>query len=123
STETDESEGPAAPAGSPEEQYTTDISDTELERRMKEEPSSLGSVSVGFVQSGRLINSVRFPDSPDWTVVSPEKAWTTQETVDYLTRSIRELRSRYPDAPLLRVNQISARDGGYIRPHKSHQNG
>lgn len=123
STESDESEGPAAPTGSPEVQYTTDLSDAELERRWKQEPASLGSVSVGFVQSGRMINSVRFPDSPDWTVVSPEKAWTTQETVDYLTQVIRELRARYPDAPLLRVNQISAKDGGYIRPHKSHQNG
>ncbi|KFE67639.1 penicillin-insensitive murein endopeptidase [Hyalangium minutum] len=123
STESDESEGPEASPGSPEVQYTTDISDTELERRWKEEPATLGSVSVGFVHSGRMVNALRFPDSKDWTVVSPEKAWTTQETVDYLTQVIRELRARYPDAPLLRVNQISAKDGGYIRPHKSHQNG
>lgn len=123
STEADETEGPEAPPGSPEVQYTTELSDTELERRWKEEPATLGSVSVGFVHSGRLVNSVRFPESSDWAVVSPEKAWTTEETVHYLTQVIRELRARYPDAPLLRVNQISARDGGYIRPHKSHQNG
>lgn len=123
STESDESEGPEASPGSPEVQYTTDISDTELERRWKQDPATLGSVSVGFVHSGRMVNALRFPDSKDWTVVSPEKAWTTQETVDYLTQVIRELRARYPDAPLLRVNQISAKDGGYLRPHKSHQNG
>jgi murein endopeptidase len=123
STVGDESESSVASAGTPEVQYTADLSDEELKRQWKEEPSALGSVSVGFVQSGRMINSVRFPDSPDWTVVSPEKAWTTSETVDYLTRVIRELRSRFPQAPLLRVNQISAKDGGYIRPHKSHQNG
>ena len=123
STEGDEGESSVASAGTPEVQYTADLSDEELKRQWKEEPSALGSVSVGFVQSGRMINSVRFPDSPDWTVVSPEKAWTTSETVDYLTRVIRELRSRFPQAPLLRVNQISAKDGGYIRPHKSHQNG
>src|SRR3712207_7319695 len=67
--------------------------------------SSLGSVSVGFVHSGRLVNSVRFPQEKDWLVVSPEKAYTTQETVDYLTRVIRELRSRFPEAPLLRRSE------------------
>ncbi len=123
STEADETEGAEASAGTPEVQYTADLSDEELERRWKEEPASLGSVSVGFVHSGRMVNAVRFPDGPDWLVVSPEKAWTTEETVHYLTQVIRELRGRYPDAPLLRVNQISARDGGFIRPHKSHQNG
>jgi murein endopeptidase len=123
STEADETEGAEDSAGTPEVQYTAELSDEELTRRWKEEPGSLGSVSVGFVHAGRMVNAVRFPDSPDWTVVQPEKAWTTEETVHYLTQVIRELRGRYPDAPLLRVNQISARDGGYIRPHKSHQNG
>ncbi len=123
STEGDEGEASVSSTGTPELQYTSDLSEEELKRRWKEDPASLGSVSVGFVQSGRLVNSVRFPESPDWTVVSPEKAWTTSETVDYLTQVIRELRTRFPKAPLLRVNQISAKDGGYIRPHKSHQNG
>lgn len=123
STEADETEGDEEGTGSPEVQYTAELSDEELERRWKEEPASLGSVSVGFVHSGRMVNAVRFPEGPDWIVVSPEKAWTTEETVHYLTQVIRELRGRYPDAPLLRINQLSARDGGYLRPHKSHQNG
>lgn len=123
SAEGDETESAAVPPGTPEVQYTTDLSDEELKRRWKEDVASLGSVSVGFVHSGRMVNSVRFPDSPDWTVVSPEKAWTTTETINYLTQVIHELRTHYPNAPLLRVNQISTKDGGYIRPHKSHQNG
>jgi murein endopeptidase/LysM repeat protein len=123
STEADETEGPEASTGSPEVLYTAELSDAELERRWREDPASLGSVSVGFVHSGRMVNAVRFPEGPDWIVVRPEKAWTTEETVYYLTQVIRELRGRYPDAPLLRVNQISARDGGFLRPHKSHQNG
>jgi murein endopeptidase len=124
STEGDETEAPATgDANVPDTLYTADLSDEELLRRWKDEPATLGSVSVGFVHSGRMVNSVRFPQEKDWLVVQPEKAYTTQETVDYLTRVIRELRARFPEAPLLRVNQISAKDGGYIRPHKSHQNG
>jgi murein endopeptidase/LysM repeat protein len=124
STEGDETEAPATgDANVPDTLYTADLPDEELLRRWKDEPATLGSVSVGFVHSGRMVNSVRFPQEKDWLVVQPEKAYTTQETVDYLTRVIRELRARFPEAPLLRVNQISAKDGGYIRPHKSHQNG
>ncbi|MDY7229283.1 LysM peptidoglycan-binding domain-containing protein [Hyalangium rubrum] len=124
SADGDEAETPAEPGSEiPGMLYTADLSDEELEKRWKDDPASLGSVSVGFVHSGRLVNSVRFPQEKDWLVVSPEKAWTTQETVDYMTRVIRELRTRFPEAPLLRVNQISGKDGGHIRPHKSHQNG
>lgn len=103
--------------------YTADLTEQRLEELWKKDPSALGSVSVGFTDSGRLVNGRRFPEGQDWLVVSPEKAWATDETIDYLTKVIREVRERYPDAPLLRVNQISAREGGYLRPHKSHQNG
>lgn len=103
--------------------YTADLSDEELARRWKEEPAALGSVSAGFVQSGRMVNSVQFPAGEGWVVVSPEAAWATQETVDYLTVAASAVHAQYPQAPPLRVNQISAKEGGYLRPHKSHQNG
>ncbi|MFY0522686.1 penicillin-insensitive murein endopeptidase [Archangium gephyra] len=105
--------------------YTAELSDEQLTELWKKEPAALGSISVGFVESGRMVNAVRVPQSEnnDWIVVSPELAWATQETVDYLSRAIREVRAQYPNAPPLRVNQLSSREGGYLRPHKSHQNG
>jgi LysM repeat protein len=103
--------------------YTAELSDEELSKRWKEEPALLGSVSVGFVQSGRMVNSVQFPAGEGWVVISPEAAWATQETVDYLSTAARAVHTQYPRAPPLRVNQISAKEGGYLRPHKSHQNG
>ncbi|HYO55285.1 penicillin-insensitive murein endopeptidase [Archangium sp.] len=104
--------------------YTAELSDEQLTEMWKKEPGSLGSISVGFVESGRMVNSVRVPEGgEDWLVVSPELAWGTQETVEYLTRAIREVRAQYPKAPPLRVNQLSSREGGHLRPHKSHQNG
>jgi LysM repeat protein len=103
--------------------YTSELSDEKLTELWKKQPATLGSISVGFVESGRMVNSVRVPQGDDWIVVSPELAYGTQETVDYLLTAIREVRAVYPKAPPLRVNQISSREGGYLRPHKSHQNG
>lgn len=103
--------------------YTADISDEELARRWKGDVASLGSMAVGFAHSGRLVNGVQFPKGDDWIVVSPEIAWGTQESIDFMVAAIKDVRARYPFAPLLRVNGISNKDGGHKRPHKSHQNG
>lgn len=103
--------------------YSAEISDEDLAKKWKDEIASLGSMAVGFVHSGRLVNAKRFPQGPEWIVVSPEVAWATEETVNYLTEAIREVRAKFPEAPPLRVNGISNKEGGYLRPHKSHQNG
>src|SRR5512140_752664 len=41
--------------------YTADIDDGELARRWKEDPASLGSISFGFTDEGRLLNGEAFP--------------------------------------------------------------
>jgi hypothetical protein len=56
-------------------------------------------------------------------VISPATTWATRETVDYLTAAATRVKSAHPDAFPLRVNEISAQDGGHLRPHRSHQNG
>nr|WP_255208223.1 penicillin-insensitive murein endopeptidase [Myxococcus sp. AM009] len=103
--------------------YSADISDEELARRWKDEIASLGSMAVGFAHSGRLVNAQQFPKGDDWIVVTPAGAWATEETVNYLAEAIRDVRARFPNAPPLRVNGMSHKEGGYMRPHKSHQNG
>ncbi|MBL8938568.1 MAG: penicillin-insensitive murein endopeptidase [Archangium sp.] len=105
--------------------YSLDLTDEALAAAWRDAPSTLGSISMGFVEQGRLINGVPFPkgDGSAWTVVSPEATYGTQETVDFVAAAIRQVKAEHPDAPPLRVNQISAREGGYLRPHKTHQNG
>lgn len=104
-------------------QYTLELSDEALAKSWKADLPALGSISMGFVQEGRLINGVPFPQGDGWTVVSPEATYGTRETVDFVTSAVRQVKAWYPEAPPLRVNQISAREGGYLRPHKTHQNG
>lgn len=103
--------------------YTRELSDDALATAWKQAPDSLGSISMGFVEEGRLINGVPFPTDEAWTVVSPEATYGTEETVGFVAAAIRQVKAWHPEAPPLRVNQISAREGGYLRPHKTHQNG
>lgn len=114
----------AAAAGDAAIRYTTDITDELLQEKWKSAPDALGSISIGFVDEGRLINGERFPNGGDkWIVVSPELTYGTHETINFVIDAITKVREQYPNAPPLRVNQISAQEGGFIRPHKSHQNG
>lgn len=103
--------------------YTADLSDAELERRWRNEPASLGSIAVGLVGEGRLINAIPFPEGEAWTVIVPEACWTTRETADFIIAAARDLRAQFPDAPPVRVGQVSAREGGFLPPHVTHQNG
>lgn len=103
--------------------YSQDLSDEELARRWVEAPASLGSISVGLAEAGRVVNAVTLPPGDAWQVIDPHNAWGTQETIDFLTAAASAVRTQFPDAPPMRVNHISRRDGGHLRPHKSHQSG
>ncbi|HVE87196.1 MAG TPA: penicillin-insensitive murein endopeptidase, partial [Myxococcales bacterium] len=118
-----ESHDVAVAPGTPEVRYTADLPEEQLEKLWKESPEALGSISIGFTDEGRLVNGERFPEGDGWMVVDPERTYATRETIDAVITAVREVRAQFPNAPPLRVNQISAREGGWLRPHKSHQNG
>lgn len=103
--------------------FTLDLTDDELERRFVEDLPSLGSISVGLAEAGRVINAVRLEPGDAWTLVTPESAWGTQEAIDGLRLVAQRVRDVVPTAPPLRVNHIGKKDGGYLRPHQSHQSG
>lgn len=121
--DTGEGESHEAASMNPALHYTGALADADLAKLWSQTPDALGSMSVGFVDAGRLLNGVQFPSGEGWLVVSPGKAWGTGETVAYVEAAIAAVRAQYPNAPRLRVNQISAKDGGYIQPHQSHQSG
>ncbi|MGC9043261.1 MAG: LysM peptidoglycan-binding domain-containing protein [Myxococcota bacterium] len=103
--------------------YSADISDEMLQKLFAEDPEALGSISVGHANLGRLINGVKFPEGKEWVIVNPSKSYGTEEVVNYLITVAKSMREKFPDAPPLRINDLSAEKGGYIRPHKSHQSG
>lgn len=109
--------------GVPGLHYTADLDDAALEEAWERNRESLGSLSVGFAHQGRLINAVQFPEGEGYVVVRPAAAWATQETVEAVQAAIARVRAQFPDAHPLRVNQISGPEGGWLRPHRSHQSG
>lgn len=103
--------------------YTADLDDAELQRRWLEDPASLGSMALGVPEAGRLVNGVQLRSGEHLVVVDPSKAWGTQETIDGLRAAAQAVALAHPESGPLRVNHLSAREGGHLRPHRSHQAG
>ena len=91
------------------------------------------SEAHGLPYSGHLHDGVRLPvEGPNWVTWDPthnkvpNRAWRlhgTDKTVRILTRVARAHRAANPTAPPLLVGDISAKDGGPLDQHASHQNG
>ncbi len=103
--------------------YSSDLTDDELTRRWVEEPESLGSISFGITEAGRLVNGVQLPPGDAWRIVDANNAWGTQETIDFIVTTAAKVREQFADAAPLRINHIGKKVGGYLRPHQSHQAG
>lgn len=121
-----EAESESAAAGEakgPDIRYTRDLSDADLQRLWTSDLASLGSISVGFADQGRMINSVHMEEDPAWICERPDLAWGARETVDSLEAAFRAVRQKFPDSAPARLSHIGLKDGGYLRPHRSHQSG
>jgi len=99
------------------------LSDAALRDAFRANPTTLGSISVGSPNAGRLINGVRPPESTLYELVDPEHAWGTQETVDALCHALAAVARQHPGTAPVSVGHLSARHGGPLRPHRSHQSG
>ena len=110
-------------APSPTPHPYASMSDAEFTSKLKKNPSEFGPMSIGFPGQGRLYNGVQMPRGDQWNVVDPGHAWGTQETVDYLRGAILKVNQEFPGAPRVVIGHISAKLGGPLSPHISHQAG
>jgi penicillin-insensitive murein endopeptidase len=99
------------------------VSDEELKRKLGEDLDALGSLSIGQASAGLLFGGVRMPEGPHWVSISPGLDWGTEETVAYLEAAIDEVHEQRPGGHPLQIGHISAKRGGHLSPHKSHQSG
>jgi murein endopeptidase len=128
----DDSEGPVDDAfdlePSPDATITlphplAGVSDADIEQKLVTKPASLGSMSIGKPSAGLLFNAAPMPPGDGWTVVAPGQSFGTEETINYLETAIRAVHAQFPDSQKLSIGDISARNGGYLSPHLSHQSG
>jgi murein endopeptidase/LysM repeat protein len=110
---------PTAPAKSP----LADLSADEIKRRLKDDPASLGSISIGATNRGALFNGVQVPAGDHWTMTDPGNAYGTAESVEQLLACIEAVNEKHPKTQKMIIGHFSARRGGRLKPHKSHQAG
>lgn len=82
------------------------------------------SESVGMPHDGSIVNAVPMVDGPGRKIMAERwKTWATRSTVQQLDHVLTRWASLEPKAPPVLVGNLSARHGGPIGPHKSHQSG
>jgi len=99
------------------------LDDEQLEELVLRDPSALGAMSVGAPNAGALFNGIQLEESPLWKLADPEHAWGTRESIDFVVHAIKRVNEYFPGSPILYVGDFSARSGGKLRPHQSHQSG
>lgn len=82
-----------------------------------------GSLSRGYPTGGRLTRGARLPDSPLYTLRTPDTAYGSTHTMQVVQHAIAAFRHEtgYPGEVL--VCSLSKRRGGRFPPHKSHTSG
>lgn len=99
------------------------ISDASLRAAFEKHPETLGSISIGKPNAGQLINGIRPSESPLYHLTDPANAWGTAETVQAVCHVLEVVAKTHPDTPVVDIGDISAKYGGPLRPHHSHQSG
>jgi murein endopeptidase len=82
------------------------------------------SESIGLPHDGRIVGAMPMPDGPGRHITAQRwKTWATRHTVLTLDEIFDDWARQYPKAPPVLVSNLSARKGGPLEPHKTHQSG
>ncbi len=113
----DASRSPDSPAA------LLDLSDDELLQRIETDPGLLGSLSIGVPGRSILFNGVELPENPHWEIARNADTWATSETVVAIQTAVDTVYEVFPDTPPIIIGDISSREGGRLKRHKTHQGG
>ena len=113
SDDVDDTDAPAVPVSrlDPAVAWRAFLGETQSE--------SIGAASRGSMKHGRLMAK----RGTGFLRKNDKAAWGTDETVALLTWGLDEMTSRYPGTVPLVIGDLSAEEGGRLRPHLSHQSG
>ncbi len=82
--------------------------------------------AIGFYSSGSLIQAMNIPDTGDGFLklfLSRDRGWSTFDLQAVIAKSAHDLKNAYPNGERLQIGDMSARKGGFVGRHSSHQNG
>ena len=81
------------------------------------------SEAIGPTNRGRLESPERLPAHRGYVIRTPARAYGTEETIRWIVDAFDAVNRQFRHTKVVRVHDISDRDGGPLRDHKSHQNG
>jgi hypothetical protein len=79
--------------------------------------------SIGAPWSGHLARSTRLRGSDGFMIRRPWRAFATRTTVELVRRAVTDTVDMFPDAHVIAIGDLSAKHGGAISDHRSHQSG
>lgn len=79
-------------------------------------------VSLGLPSNGWLINGVPLNDTP-YLISQKSTRYGTPELVQAIQDATEVVNRKYPGSPKVVVRDLSAKTGGSLKPHLSHQSG
>lgn len=81
------------------------------------------SESIGTPSHGQLVDGVRLSPHPGYVIRDRARAYGTAETIRWVRDGFDAVTRRHPNAPRVRVHDISDENGGFLDGHRSHQSG
>ncbi len=81
------------------------------------------SASVGQPWNGELRGGAPLPQGEGYRIRRPQRSFGASHVLAHVQRAIGEVRALYPDVHTLAIGDLSARDGGKLSAHQSHQSG
>lgn len=91
-----------------------------VHRRDRRKPTR----SVGAPNRGHLLSGIPMPEGDHWRLREHRpRAYGSRTTIAALLEALHAYGAADPDAPPLRIGEISRRNGGRIAPHVSHRSG
>jgi len=79
--------------------------------------------SRGLPHSGKLFHAIQLPASRAYVRRRLYNAWGTSQLIYNVKKVTEIVHSKYPRIHRVAIGDISAKDGGYLAPHRSHQSG
>ena len=79
--------------------------------------------SKGSPWDGSLKNPVKLAAGKGYHIRRPHRAYGTTHAVTHVQRAVKAVRKRFPRVHTLAIGDLSAKKGGSISDHRSHQSG